>query len=117
MEHKYFLSKNFNKDVGYVYSLINFINLIKIGENKNLDSMCRTENRDEFEKYLNDNGVGTTIHYPRPMHLQEAYKDLNIKEGELPIAEKIANEVISIPMYYGMKEEEIQYVIDVINKW
>lgn len=79
--------------------------------------VIRTENRDEFEKYLNDNGVGTTIHYPVPMHLQEAYKDLNIKEGELPIAEKIANEVISIPMYYGMKEEEIQYVIDVINKW
>ena len=79
--------------------------------------VIRTENRDEFEKYLNDNGVGTTIHYPRPMHLQEAYKDLNIKEGELPIAEKIANEVISIPMYYGMKEEEIQYVIDIINKW
>ena len=79
--------------------------------------VIRTENRDEFEKYLNDNGVGTTIHYPVPMHLQEAYKDLNIKQGELPIAEKIANEVISIPMYYGMKEEEIQYVIDVINKW
>ena len=52
LEHKYFLSKNFNKDVGYVYSLINFINLIKIGENKNLDSMCRTENRDDWNKLM-----------------------------------------------------------------
>lgn len=79
--------------------------------------VIRTLNRDEFEKYLNENGIGTTIHYPKAMHLQKAYEDLNIKLGTLPIAEKIANEVISIPMWYGMKEEEIQYVIDKINNW
>jgi len=77
----------------------------------------RTENRNEFEKYLNDNGIGTTIHYPTPMHMQEAYRDLNITEGSLPIAEKISKEVISLPMWYGMKNEEIQYVISAVNKW
>ncbi|NMA48349.1 MAG: DegT/DnrJ/EryC1/StrS family aminotransferase [Tissierellia bacterium] len=77
----------------------------------------RTDRRDEFERYLNDNGIGTTIHYPIPMHMQEAYKELNIKEGSLPIAERISNEVISLPLWYGMNEVEINYVIDVINSW
>lgn len=77
----------------------------------------RTDNRNEFEKYLNENGVGTTIHYPTPIHLQGAYKDLGIAAGELPIAEKIADSEISIPMYYGMTNEQIDYVIDVINRY
>ena len=67
------------------------------------------------EKYLNENGIGTVKHYPIPMHLQEAYKDLNIKEGSLPIAEEISKTVLSIPMYYGMTDEEVNYVIDKLN--
>ena len=70
---------------------------------------------DELEKYLNENGIGTVKHYPIPMHLQEAYKDLNIKEGSLPIAEEISKTVLSIPMYYGMTDEEVNYVIDKLN--
>ena len=54
-------------------------------------------------------------HYPIPIHLQEAYKDLNIKKGSLPIAEEISETVLSIPMYYGMRDEEIQYVIEKLN--
>ncbi len=77
----------------------------------------RTEKRDEFAKYLNDNGIGTNIHYPTPMHMQEAYKDLNIIEGSLPIAEKISKEVISLPMWYGIDDEAIKYVIAKINEW
>ena len=68
-----------------------------------------------IEKYLNENGIGTVKHYPIPMHLQEAYKDLNIKEGSLPIAEEISKTVLSIPMYYGMTDEEVNYVIDKLN--
>lgn len=79
--------------------------------------VVRTEKRDEFAKYLNDNGIGTTIHYPIPMHMQGAYAELNISEGSLPIAEKISNEVISLPMWYGMNNEEIQYIINKINSW
>lgn len=77
----------------------------------------RCDNRDELEKYLNENGIGTNKHYPTPMHLQGAYSDLNIKKGELPLAEDISSHELSIPMYYGMTDEEIQYVIDVINKF
>lgn len=75
----------------------------------------RCDQRDELEVFLKDNGIGTVKHYPVPMHLQGAYADLNIKEGELPIAEEISKTILSIPMYYGMSEDEITYVISVIN--
>ena len=49
------------------------------------------------------------------MHMQECYKDLGIKGGELPIAEEISATELSIPMYYGMTDEEVEYVIEAIN--
>lgn len=79
--------------------------------------VIRCDRRDELEKYLNDNGIGTVKHYPIPMHLQKAYADLNIEHGELPIAEEISKTVLSIPMYYGMTDEEINHVINTINKF
>lgn len=77
----------------------------------------RCAERDALEKHLNENGIGTNKHYPIPMHLQECYKDLNISQGALPIAEEISSTELSIPMYYGMTDEEIQYVIDAINEF
>lgn len=77
----------------------------------------RTENRDSLEKYLNDAGIGTNKHYPIPMHLQGAYKDLGFHEGDFPIAEEISRTELSLPLYYGMTDEEVQYVIDRINSW
>ena len=77
----------------------------------------RCKERDALERHLNSKGIGTNRHYPIPMHLQECYKDLNIPEGELPIAEEISKTELSIPMYYGMTDDEIQYVIDAINEF
>lgn len=77
----------------------------------------RCNERDAFERHLNDKGIGTNKHYPIPMHLQECYKDLGFTEGTYPIAEEISRTELSIPMYYGMTDEEIQYVIDVINNY
>ena len=77
----------------------------------------RCADRDALEKYLNDMGIGTNKHYPIPMHLQECYSDLNLPQGGLPIAEKISATELSLPMYYGMIDEEIQYVIDAINEF
>lgn len=77
----------------------------------------RCEERDALEKYLNDNGIGTNKHYPIPMHLQDCYKDLGFKEGDFPIAEKISKTELSIPMYYGMTDEEITFVISSINDY
>lgn len=77
----------------------------------------RCNKRDELEKYLKDNGIGTNKHYPIPIHLQECYKDLGYKQGDFPIAEEISKTEISIPMYYGMTDEEVECVIDRINEF
>ena len=79
--------------------------------------VVRAEKRDEFQNYLKENGIGTLIHYPIPIHLQQAYEDLGFDKGDFPIAEKIADEILSLPMWYGMKDEEVNYVIDKINRW
>ena len=79
--------------------------------------VVRCKQRNKLEKWLNENQIGTVKHYPVPMHLQPAYQCLHIRKGELPIAEEISNTVLSIPMYYGMTEEEITYVIDKINEF
>lgn len=76
-----------------------------------------TKERDKFQDYLKSNGIGTIIHYPIPIHLQLAYKDLGFKKGDFPIAEKIANEILSLPMWYGMTDEEVDYICKVINKY
>lgn len=73
--------------------------------------------RTSLEKYLNDAGIGTNKHYPVPMHLQECYNDMGFKKGDFPIAEEISATELSIPMYYGMTDEEVQYVIDKISEW
>ncbi len=75
----------------------------------------RCAERDALERHLNDHGIGTNKHYPIPMHLQECYKDLGFKKGDYPIAEEISETELSIPMYYGMTDDEISYVIDTIN--
>ena len=77
----------------------------------------RCAERDTLEKYLNDLNIGTNKHYPIPMHLQGCYKDLGFGTGDFPIAEEISKTELSIPMYYGMTDEEISYVIDGINSF
>ena len=77
----------------------------------------RCKRREELEKYLNDAGIGTNKHYPIPMHLQECYKNLGYKKGDFPIAEEISATELSLPMYYGMTDKEIQYVIDKVNEF
>lgn len=77
----------------------------------------RCKEREKLEKYLNDLEISTNKHYPIPMHLQECYNDLGIKAGTLPIAEEISQTELSLPMYYGMRDDEIDYIIDVINKF
>jgi len=77
----------------------------------------RCAHRNALETYLAEKGIMTNKHYPIPMHLQKAYEDLQIPKGALPIAEEISDTELSIPMYYGMTDEEVQYVIDVLNQF
>jgi dTDP-4-amino-4,6-dideoxygalactose transaminase len=73
--------------------------------------------RDELLAYLKEKGIGTLIHYPIPPHLSKAYRNLGYKKGDFPITEQYAGEVLSLPMYNGMTEEEQRYVIDTINRF
>lgn len=77
--------------------------------------VIRLERRDELIEYLNAKGIGTIIHYPVPPHLSEAYRYLGLREGSLPITEKYAKTVLSLPLYIGMTEEEQEYVIHAVN--
>ncbi len=77
----------------------------------------RCADRDGLMKYLNDHGVGTNIHYPIPMHLQGAYQDLGYKKGDFPISEEISATELDLPMYYGMSKEQVDSVIELLNKF
>ena len=77
--------------------------------------VIRCKERDELISYLDEKGIGTIIHYPIPPHLAEAYGYLGFKEGDFPITERLAKEVLSIPMYNGMTKEEQTFIIDAIN--
>lgn len=77
----------------------------------------RCSRRDELEKHLNALGIMTNKHYPIPMHLQECYRDLGFHQGAFPLAEEISQTELSLPMFYGMTEDEIQFVIDGINEF
>lgn len=77
----------------------------------------RCDKRDELEQFLSDRGIGTVKHYPIPIHLQKAYEDLGLGEGSFPIAEEISKTILSLPMYYGMTDEQISYVINTINEF
>lgn len=77
----------------------------------------RCDEREKLEKHLKDNGIGTNKHYPIPIHLQECYKDLGFQAGDFPVAEEISVTELSLPMYYGMADIQVQYVIDVLNKF
>jgi dTDP-4-amino-4,6-dideoxygalactose transaminase len=76
--------------------------------------VIRTNKRDELQNFLHDNGVGTLIHYPIPPHLQEAYKDLGYKKGDFPIAEEIADTVLSLPLWPGITHAEVLLVSETI---
>jgi dTDP-4-amino-4,6-dideoxygalactose transaminase len=75
----------------------------------------RSTKREDFQKYLAENGIQTVIHYPVPPHKQECYKEWN--KLVFPVTEQIHNEELSLPMSPAMTEEKVQYVVDVINKW
>lgn len=79
--------------------------------------VIRTENRDAFQKYLAQKNIQTLIHYPIPPHLAECYAGLGFRRGDFPIAEKFSDEVLSLPLFNGMTPAEIDFVIEVVNKF
>ena len=79
--------------------------------------VIRTKKRNALIDYLNSQDIGSIIHYPIPPHLSEAYTYLGHKKGSFPIAEAYADTVLSLPLYNGMTENEVSYVIKHINQF
>lgn len=77
--------------------------------------VIQTNEREDLQKYLQFNGIGTLIHYPVPPHLQNAYHHLGIRKGSLPVAEKLANTVLSLPLWPGMSRSEVEMVTSTIK--
>ena len=77
--------------------------------------VIRAKSRNKLKKYLNDHGIDAKIHYPVPMHLQPAANPFNYKKGDFPVAEKICEEVISLPVHEFITNKQIEYVTKTIK--
>jgi dTDP-4-amino-4,6-dideoxygalactose transaminase len=76
--------------------------------------VIRVQNRDALQANLKEQGIGTAIHYPNPVHLQPFYSNGNDRHGEFPIAEKICSEILSIPMFPELTEDQVEIVASAI---
>jgi dTDP-4-amino-4,6-dideoxygalactose transaminase len=79
--------------------------------------VIRVPRRDELQKYLESRGVSTGLHYPIPLHLQGAFNGLGYREGDFPVSEKLAKEILSLPMYPELTEQQITYVSSSIREF
>ncbi|MCK4979018.1 MAG: DegT/DnrJ/EryC1/StrS family aminotransferase, partial [Candidatus Delongbacteria bacterium] len=77
----------------------------------------QVENRDELQKFLFENKIPNAIHYPIPLHLQVAFEDNNYPKGSFPIAEKISENIISLPMHPDLTDEEITFITDKVKEF
>ena len=79
--------------------------------------VIRTEEREELMKHLNEAGIGTGIHYPIPLHLQKAYASMNYGPGDFPVAERMAAEIVSLPMFPQLTAEQQARVVEEVLKF
>ncbi len=79
--------------------------------------VVRTPSPDSLEKYLDDHGIQTLVHYPVPVHLQPAYRGLEQGEGSCPVAEAAAKSIVSLPLHPAMTDDDVDYVIDRLRSW
>lgn len=79
--------------------------------------VIRCKNRDALREFLKKEGIDTGIHYPLPLHLQPALSDLKYKKGDFPVTEKVADEILSLPMFPELTQEQIQFVVDKMKEF
>lgn len=78
--------------------------------------VIRVKDRDKLQTHLSEKGIATGLHYPLPLHLQKAYEHLGYKKGDFPITEKVASEILSLPMFPGLTEEQQKYIKEKIKE-
>jgi dTDP-4-amino-4,6-dideoxygalactose transaminase len=79
--------------------------------------VVRVQDRDQLQKSLAADNIGTGIHYPIPLHLQKAYTSLGYSKGSFPVAERIASEIVSLPMFPGLEPEQQSRVAECVLKF
>ena len=79
--------------------------------------VVRTAKRNELQEHLTKSGIGTGIHYPVPVHLQKPYRAVGFKEGDFPVTERAAEEVLSLPMHPGLSLEQQNRVVEEIARF
>jgi dTDP-4-amino-4,6-dideoxygalactose transaminase len=79
--------------------------------------VVRSRRRDDLQKHLSSSGIGTLIHYPVPIHLQEAYRHLGFSKGDFPLAEEIAGTCLSLPMWPGITKDDVDTVATAIKSF
>lgn len=77
----------------------------------------RTAERDELQEHLTKSGIGTGVHYPVPVHLQKPYRTMGFKEGDFPVTEKVAAQVLSLPMYPGLSLAQQNRVVEELARF
>lgn len=77
----------------------------------------RVKNRDGLKDHLGKEGIASAIHYPIPLHMQPAFQDKDFPEGSLPVSETVAKDILSLPMYPELKEEDIVRIVDTIAEF
>jgi dTDP-4-amino-4,6-dideoxygalactose transaminase len=77
--------------------------------------VIRVQDRDALQKKLAAAGIGTGIHYPVPLHLQEAYRHLDYPKGSFPVSERVASEILSLPMYPQLRQDQIRRVVQTLS--
>lgn len=81
------------------------------------EAQAHGKTRDALAQYLNEQGIGTNIHYPYPLHLVPAFSHLGYRKGDFPEAESFASSILSLPIYPGISEEQIRYVADHVQRF
>jgi len=79
--------------------------------------VVRCQERDKLQQFLKENGISTGIHYPIPIHMQPAFKNLGLNQGAFPITEKFCGEILSLPMFPELREDEIEYTVEKIEEF
>jgi len=79
--------------------------------------VVRVQDREGFQAQLAEAGIGTGIHYPIPLHQQKAYSHLGYKAGDFPVTERVASEIVSLPMYPQLQAEQQDYVVQKVREF